>query len=93
MPYVQEHALTIAVLFKRVTTSVVDSAILTFSVKCQNIILKKYQTYLTVALIWNGANLKAAFSKSLHQKIHEYVTEVVTIHKNQYHKKCFIPKN
>ena len=51
MPYVQEHALTIAVLFKRVTTSVVDSAILTFSVKCQNITLNRYETYLTVRLI------------------------------------------
>lgn len=81
----QERALTRTVLFKSVTTSVVDSAILTFSVKCQNIILNKHQTYLTVTMIGN-----AAFSKSFHRKIHEYVNEVVTIHKNQNHKKYFL---
>ena len=63
---------------------VVDSEIVTFSVKCQSIILNKYQTYLTVTLIWN-----AALSKSLHRKIYEYVREVVTIHKNHNHEKYF----
>ena len=45
---------------------------------------EKYQTYLTVTLIWN-----AALSKSLHRKIYEYVREVVTIHKNHNHEKYF----
>ena len=63
----------------------VDSAILHFCVACQNIILKKYQTDLTIILIRNGVNLKAAFCKSLWWKIHEYVREVLTIHTNHNH--------
>ena len=57
----QKRALTRAISFKEV----VDSAILHFCVACQNIILKKYQTDLTITLIRNGVNLKAAFCKSL----------------------------
>ena len=78
------------VLFKRVTTGIIDSAVLPFCVACQNIILKKYQTDLTVTLIENGIKLKAAVSKSSHWKIHKHLKEVVTIHKNHNHKKLFL---
>ena len=69
---------------------VVDSAILPFCVTRLNIILKKYQTDLTVTLTGNDVSLKAAFSKSLHWKMHEYIRELVAIHKNHNHKKHFL---
>ena len=53
-------------MFKRVTTEIIDSAILLFCVACQNIVLKKYQTELTVTLIENRVKLKATVSKSSH---------------------------
>ena len=77
-------------MFKRVATGIIDSAILPFCVACQNIVLKKYQTELTVTLIENRVKLKATVSKSSHWKIHKYLREVVTTHKNHNHKKLFL---
>ena len=50
-------------MFKRVTTGIIDSAILPFCVACQNIVLKKYQTDLTVTLIENRVKVKASLEK------------------------------
>ena len=64
MLYEDEWVFTRAILFKSVTTWIDDTAILASCVACQNIILKNYQTHLTITLIGNGVNLKAAFSKA-----------------------------
>ena len=66
--YDHEQVFTRAILFKRVTTWIDDTVILASCVACQNIILKIYQTHLTITLIGNGVNLKAAFSKACIEK-------------------------
>ena len=84
-----KNVLSQEVFCLRVTTWEIDSTSLPFCVVCLNIILKKHQTDLTITLIGNCVNGKAAFSNSLHCKIYEHVREVVTIHKNNNHKKHF----